>query len=610
MRNKGDALLTQKPRSLSIPQCERLCKEIRRKIIDTVMKNGGHLSSNLGTVELTVAIHRVFHSPADKIVWDVGHQSYTHKLLTGRWGSFSTLRKEGGLSGFCRPEESEHDAFISGHSSTAISAAFGLAEAMRLSGDNHHAVAVIGDGAFTGGLAYEGMNNAGKSGDNIIVILNHNDMSISKNVGAFAKYLTSIRGNAAYLDTKKRVEKILTGTPVVGEPLKKFIKTSKSALKSVLYHSTMFEDMGFVYLGPIDGHNISELEDTLRAAKKLRCPVFVHVNTVKGKGFRPAEINPGAFHAIPSSGYDRENPENNVTDSFSEVFGRKLSSLAADDENICAITAAMKYGTGLQHFAAEHGRRFYDVGIAEQHAVTFAAGLAKSGKIPVFAVYSSFLQRSYDQLIHDAAIDNSHIVLGIDRAGFVGDDGETHQGLFDIPMLLTVPNTTIYSPSTYAELEMCLESAVYRAKGIAAVRYPKGEETVTIGEADTDAYLLNSNGSRRLAIAYGRIVHNLYSAADGSFDILKLVKLYPIDEEVKELCMGYSEICFFEESSRSGGLGERLLAELYALGYRGSFVITAVDGFVRQASASRCMEKYGLDEAAMRKIMGSESRET
>lgn len=613
IKRLNNLILPQELGSLTIPQCERLCGEIRKKIIGTVMKNGGHLSSNLGTVELTVAIHRVFRSPADKIVWDVGHQSYTHKLLTGRYDSFSTLRKEDGISGFCRPEESEHDAFISGHSSTAISAAFGIAEAMRLNGDNHHAIAVIGDGAFTGGLAYEGLNNAGKSKDNIIVILNHNDMSISKNVGAFAKYLTSIRGNTAYLDAKKKVEKILTETPIVGEPLKKFIVASKSALKSVLYHSTMFEDMGFVYLGPIDGHNIAELEEALRAAKKLRCPVFVHVNTIKGRGFYPAENNPGAFHAIPSVGYDKENPDNNVTDAFSEVFGKKLSSLADNDRSICAITAAMKYGTGLQHFAAEHGDRFFDVGIAEQHAVTFASGLAKSGKIPVFAVYSSFLQRSYDQLIHDAAIDNTHIVLGIDRAGFIGDDGETHQGLFDIPMLLTIPNTVIYSPSTYTELEMCLECAVYLEKGIAAVRYPKGEETVTVGEADSDSYLLKNNGSKKLAISYGRIIHNLYSVAGDDTDVLKLVKIYPIDEEVKELCMNYSEIYFFEESSRSGGIGERLLSELYQRGYNGKFIITAVDGFVKQASVSSCMEKYGLSENAMRKILekaGSENRAT
>lgn len=599
----NNMILPQELGSLTIPQCERLCGDIRKIIIETVMKNGGHLSSNLGTVELTVAIHRVFHSPADKIVWDVGHQSYTHKLLTGRYNSFSTLRKENGISGFCRPEESEHDAFISGHSSTAISAAFGIAEAMRLNGDNHHAIAVIGDGAFTGGLAYEGMNNAGKSKDNIIVILNHNDMSISKNVGAFAKYLTSIRGNTAYLDAKKKVEKILTDTPVVGEPIKKFIVASKSALKSVLYHSTMFEDMGFVYLGPIDGHNIAELEEALRAAKKLRCPVFVHVNTIKGKGFRSAENNPGAFHAISSAGYDIKNPDNNVTDAFSEVFGKKLCRLADCDENICAITAAMKYGTGLQHFATEHGDRFFDVGIAEQHAVTFAAGLAKSGKIPVFAVYSSFLQRSYDQLIHDAAIDNAHIVLGIDHAGFIGDDGETHQGLLDIPMLLTIPNTAIYSPSTYGELEMCLESAVYRENGIAAVRYPKGEERITIGEADTDSYFLKNNDSKILAVSYGRIIHNLYSAAGEDTDVLKLVKIYPIDDEVKEICMNYSEIYFFEESSRTGGIGDRLLTELYQKGYKGKFVINAVEGFVKQASVSSCMKKYRLNENGMREIL-------
>ena len=594
-----DLDLPQELRSLSIPQCEQLCREIRKIITETVFKNGGHLSSNLGTVELTMAIHRVFHSPADKIVWDVGHQSYTHKLLTGRLDRFSDLRKEDGISGFCRPDESEHDAFISGHSSTAISAAFGLAEAMRLNGDKHHAVAVIGDGAFTGGLAYEGLNNAGKSNDNIVVILNHNDMSISKNVGAFAKYLTSIRGNAAYLDAKKKTEKILGNTPIVGEPVKRFIKASKSALKSVLYHSTMFEDMGFVYLGPVDGHNISELEEALRAAKKLRCPVFVHVNTIKGKGFPPAENNPGEFHAIPSGGY---NEEISCDESFSDIFGKKLCALADNDENICAVTAAMKYGTGLQYFAAKHAERFFDVGIAESHAVTFAAGLAKNGKLPVFAVYSSFLQRSYDQLIHDVSTDGEHIVLGIDHAGFVGEDGETHQGLFDVPMLITIPHTTIYSPSTYAELEMCLETALYHTDGIAAVRYPKGTDEITIGSEDTESYLLSRNGGNRLAIAYGRIVHSLYNAAEDC-DILKLVKIFPVDEEVLEICMGYQEIYFFEEGSKTGGAAERLLSLLYEKGYRGNYVIKAVDGFARQASVSSCMKKYGLDSGGMREIL-------
>ena len=600
-----DLTLPQELGRLSIPQCEQLCREIRRTITRTVMKNGGHLSSNLGTVELALAIHRVFRSPADKIVWDVGHQSYTHKLLTGRLKSFSELRKEDGISGFCRTDESEHDAFISGHSSTAISAAFGIAEAMRLNGDRHHAVAVIGDGAFTGGLAYEGLNNAGKSGDNIVIILNHNDMSISKNVGAFARYLTSIRRNSAYLDVKKRTEEILGNMPVVGEPVKKFIKTSTSALKSVLYHSTMFEDMGFVYLGPVDGHNITELEEALRAAKKLRRPVFVHVNTVKGKGFAPAEENPGEFHSIGAGGY---NAESFREMSFSNVFGKKLAALGEKNENICAITAAMKYGTGLQHFAAEHGERFFDVGIAESHAVTFAAGLAKMGKLPVFAVYSSFLQRSYDQLIHDAAIDGGHIVLGIDRAGFVGEDGETHQGLFDVPMLITVPNTVIYSPSTYGELEICLESALYRTEGIAAVRYPKGTEETTIGIEDTDSYLISRNGGKRLAIAYGRIVHNLYSAA-GDWDVLKLVKIFPIDGEVIDICMEYPEIYFFEEGSGIGGAAENLLSRLYEKGYRGNFTIKAVDGFVRQAAVDSCMRKFGLDADGMREALGMERSE-
>ena len=593
--------LPQELSKLTVSECERLCREIRRIIIKTVFKNGGHLSSNLGTVELTVAMHRVFNTPADKFIWDVGHQVYTHKLLTGRYDNFSTLRKEGGISGFSRPSESEHDAFISGHSSTSISAALGISEAMKLRGDKHHTVAVIGDGAFTGGMAYEGLNNAGKSDNNLIIILNHNDMSISRNVGAFAKYLTSIRGNTTYLDVKKRVEQFLINTPIVGEPVRNVISASKTALKSILYHSTMFEDMGFVYLGPVNGHDIEELEDALRSAKKLKRPVFVHVNTIKGKGYKPAEINPGAFHAIPSSGYDKNKPDNYIENSYSEIFGKKLCSLADKDNDICAITAAMKYGTGLQYFASAHPQRFYDVGIAEQHAVTFAAGLSKGGKVPVFAVYSSFLQRSYDQLIHDAAIDNTHIVIAIDRAGFVGEDGETHQGLFDVPMLVTVPNTTIYSPSTYAELEMCLEKSVHEDEGIVAVRYPKGAETVSDYAEDTISFSISKCNNSKLAVSYGRIVHNLYTV--DNCDVLKLVKIWPVENEIIEICMAYDEIYFFEEGSESGGIGEKLLNKLCSCGYKGKFVITAVNGFVSQASVQRCMEKYSLDTEGMKKII-------
>ena len=464
-------------KKLNIYECEQLCHEIRRTILKTVMKSGGHLSSNLGTVELTVALHRVFHSPYDKFVWDVGHQAYTHKIITGRYDSFETLRKEGGISGFIRPSESKHDSFISGHSSTSISAALGMAEAMKLNGDyNHHAIAIIGDGAFTGGMAYEGLNNAGKSKNNIIVILNHNDMSISKNVGALSKYLTSIRGSQGYLDTKKVVENILNNTPVVGEPIKKVILSSKSALKNILYHSTMFEDLGFVYLGPVDGHNLLELDETLRIAKRLKKPVLIHVNTIKGKGFKLSENNPGAFHAVPSCGYSLSNPDNFSDNTFSENFGKELVNIAASDERICAVTAAMKYGTGLQYFAAEFPDRFYDVGIAEQHAVTFAGGLAKCGKIPVVAVYSSFLQRAYDQIVHDIAIEKEHIVLAVDRAGIVGEDGETHQGLFDVQMLSGIPAITIYSPSNFNEQLLCMRKAIFETQGPVVVRYPRGKE--------------------------------------------------------------------------------------------------------------------------------------
>ena len=487
----GDLDLPNDLKKMDYSECRKLCKELRRCITKNVLKNGGHLASNLGTVELTVALHRVFDSPKDKLVWDVGHQAYAHKLLTGRYDKFSTLRKKGGISGFIRPNESEHDAFVSGHSSNSISAALGMAEAMRIDGDTkHRAVAIIGDGAFTGGLAYEGLNNAGKSAANLIVILNHNDMSISKNVGALAKYLTSIRGDQRYLDIKKTVEHTLDKTPVVGEPIKNILLSSKSALKNMLYHSTMFEDLGFVYLGPIDGHNIEEIEETLKMARRMEKPVFIHVNTVKGKGFRPAEENPGAFHSIPSSGYSKKNPDNSNHDSFSENFGRTICEFAEADDRICAVTAAMKYGTGLQYFAGSFPKRFFDVGIAEEHAVTFCAGLAKCGKIPVFAVYSSFLQRAYDEIIHDVAIDNTHIVLAVDRAGFIGEDGETHQGLFDIPMLTGIPNAVIFSPSNYSEQKLCFKTALYDCGGFAAVRYPKGNECfgLTDNRYDTDTF--------------------------------------------------------------------------------------------------------------------------
>lgn len=603
-------------KKLDHSECRELCKDIRRCIIKNVLKNGGHLASNLGTVELTVALHRVFDSPEDKLVWDVGHQAYTHKLLTGRYDKFSTLRKKGGISGFIRPNESEHDAFVSGHSSNSISAALGMAEAMRINGDTkHRAIAIIGDGAFTGGLAYEGLNNAGKSPANLIVILNHNDMSISKNVGALAKYLTSIRGNQRYLDIKKAIEHTLDNTPVVGEPIKQILLSSKSALKNILYHSTMFEDLGFVYLGPVDGHNIEEIEETLRMARRINKPVFIHVNTIKGKGFRPAEENPGAFHSIPSSGYSKNNPNNYNCDSFSENFGRVISELAETDDRICAVTAAMKYGTGLQYFAASFPERFFDVGIAEEHAVTFCAGLSKGGKIPVFAVYSSFLQRAFDEIIHDASIDNTHIVLAVDRAGFIGEDGETHQGVFDIPMLTGIPNTVIFSPSNYSEQKLCLKTAVYDCNGVAVVRYPKGNESfgLTDNRYDTDSFFHISYENDLLVITFGRMFERILDISRSHevscFDILKLVKIFPIEEEAVLICMNYKHIVFYEESSKENSIAEHLLLKLFERGFKGSYEIVAAEGFIPNESTEQTMERFKMDKRSISEKIGNMVKE-
>lgn len=608
----GDLDLPNDLKKMDYSECRKLCKELRRCITKNVLKNGGHLASNLGTVELTVALHRVFDSPKDKLVWDVGHQAYAHKLLTGRYDKFSTLRKKGGISGFIRPNESEHDAFVSGHSSNSISAALGMAEAMRIDGDTkHRAVAIIGDGAFTGGLAYEGLNNAGKSAANLIVILNHNDMSISKNVGALAKYLTSIRGDQRYLDIKKTVEHTLDKTPVVGEPIKNILLSSKSALKNMLYHSTMFEDLGFVYLGPIDGHNIEEIEETLKMARRMEKPVFIHVNTVKGKGFRPAEENPGAFHSIPSSGYSKKNPDNSNHDSFSENFGRTICEFAEADDRICAVTAAMKYGTGLQYFAGSFPKRFFDVGIAEEHAVTFCAGLAKSGKIPIFAVYSSFLQRAYDEIIHDVAIDNTHIVLAVDRAGFIGEDGETHQGVFDIPMLTGIPNAVIFSPSNYSEQKLCFKTALYDCGGFAAVRYPKGNECfgLTDNRYDTDTFCHISFDSDCLVVTFGRLFERVLeinrSGDAGNFDILKLVRIYPLDNEAALICMNYKRIIFYEESSKENGIAEHLLVKLFEMGFKGSYEIVSASGFIPNESAEQTMERFKMDKKSMTETIGN-----
>lgn len=611
----SDLNLPRDLKRLSLSQCNSLCREIRSILIKTVSENGGHLASNLGTVELTMAIHRVFNSPYDKIIWDVGHQAYTHKLLTGRLNKFSTLRTEKGISGFAKPSESEHDIFISGHSSNSISAACGIAKAMKLKGDKHYVIAVIGDGAFTGGMVFEGLNNVGKGDDNVIVILNDNEMSISKNVGAFAKYLSSIRGRRAYVEAKHSVENVLDRLPVIGEPIKELMLASKDTARWLLYRTsegitgpTMFENLGFVYLGPVDGHNIENLEETLRAAKAAKKPVLIHVNTVKGKGYPPAEKNPGAFHGLAPLAMKNSDPEIISENCFSAAFGAELTKLAASDDNICAITAAMKYGTGLNRFAAAFPERFFDVGIAEQHAVTFAAGLAVGGFIPVFAVYSSFLQRAYDQLIHDAAICRTHIVLGIDRAGIVGEDGETHQGVFDVPMLTCIPNVTIFSPSNYNELITSMRKAIYGTPSIAAVRYPRGAENNSITmHLDTDnMYCYEGFGNDILAVCYGRTGLNVTCAVRDNHleaDILKLVKIFPFERSVIDICKKYKQIVVFEEAIQSGGIGEHLSAVLSQEGYSGRVHINGLHGFIKQANSNAVLKRFKLDKDGITEVI-------
>ena len=610
--------LPQDLKKLTLNQCSALCKEIRNVLISTVSKTGGHLASNLGAVELTMAIHRNFNSPEDKIVWDVGHQAYTHKILTGRLDRFSTLRQEGGISGFPKPEESEHDTFISGHSSTSVSVACGIAEAMKLQGKDNYAVAVIGDGAMSGGMFYEAMNNCGRDKQrNLIVILNDNNMSISKSVGSVSKYLTSLRKTEKYLHTKRAVERGLEKIPLVGTSVAKGIKNVKDSVKSnILEQSTMFEDMGFIYLGPVNGHSLSELEEVIHMAKSYHQPVFIHVKTVKGKGYIPAEQNPGEYHGISKFDIATGNPEVAPADSYSTVFGKELVRLAEKDDRLCAITAAMKYGTGLQFFHFKYPDRFFDVGIAEQHAVTFAGGLASMGMIPVFAVYSTFLQRAYDQLVHDVAIGKLHVVLGVDRAGIVGEDGETHQGLLDVPMLTSIPNTVVFSPSCYSEMKMCMKKAIYDEKGLTAVRYPRGAEKVDFSEfhLTTEHLFIREEDSDILIITYGRLYNEAYKAQQAlktegiKCDILKLTRIFPLDDDLGDEISGYKRIIFFEESEGEGSISEKVGDILSELGYCGDYSRITAHGFVKQASVRSCLEKLGLTDVKMADYIRNRSK--
>ena len=437
-------------KKLNFEQLNDLCTEVREEIIDKVSVTGGHLASNLGAVEITVALHYVFDSPNEPIVWDVGHQCYAHKILTGR--DITGIRTKDGLSGFPKSYESEHDAFVAGHASTSVSVALGIAESKKLKNDNNSVVAVVGDGATSGGMIYEAINNAGRSNTNLIVVLNDNEMSISKNVGAMAKYLAKIRTKEGYFRFKDSLQNIMLSIPFIGKGIFSVAKYLKSIIKDFYYGSNTFEHFGFVYLGPVDGHDIQMLIRTLKRAKELHKPVLVHVNTIKGKGYEPAEKYPSKFHGIAPFNKSDGELISVPAKSFSDIFGEELCDLASNDEKICAITAAMTSGTGLEEFSQKYKDRFFDVGIAEEHALTFSAGLAAGGMKPVFAVYSTFLQRAYDQIIHDVCIQNLHVVFAIDRAGIVGSDGETHQGIFDLSFLSNIPNMCVMAPKNKWEL--------------------------------------------------------------------------------------------------------------------------------------------------------------
>ena len=546
-----------------------LAEEIREFLIEKISVTGGHLASNLGVVELTMAMHLAFDLPKDKIIWDVGHQAYTHKLLTGRKAGFDELRKYGGMSGFPKRKESACDAFDTGHSSTSISAGLGYVEAREILGEKHHVISVIGDGSLTGGMAYEALNNAAHLKSNFIIVLNDNNMSISPNVGGMSKYLDSIRTAEAYTDLKKGVEHTLKKVPVAGESIVEHIRKTKSGIKQLLVPGMFFEDMGITYLGPVDGHNIGELYRTFQEAKKLDNAVLLHVLTKKGKGYLPAEEEPSKFHGTGPFDIETGQPIGKKDgDTYTDVFGKVMCDIAANNPKVVAITAAMKDGTGLSEFARRYKKRFFDVGIAEEHGVTFAAGLAAGGLKPVFAVYSSFLQRGYDQMIHDVALQNLPVVFAVDRAGIVGNDGETHQGIFDLSYLSSIPNMTVISPKNKWELADMIRYAV-SCEAPVAIRYPRGKAYTRLKEyrkpicfqtseviyEEDEIAMISIGHMMEIAEKARRKLKEMgynCSLINGRF-------VKPIDEDILvHLAKDHRLIVTIEENVLSGGFGEKV----------------------------------------------------
>ncbi|MDD6296411.1 MAG: 1-deoxy-D-xylulose-5-phosphate synthase [Treponema sp.] len=607
-------------KKLTNGQLTILADEIRKVIIDAVGKNGGHLASNLGAVELSVALHRSFSSPQDAIVWDVSHQCYAHKLLTGRYEQFSTLRQHGGLSGFTKKKESPHDFFDNGHSSTSISSALGLLTAWEYTGRTGKAVAVIGDGALTGGMALEALSHAGQLAKNLIVVLNDNQMSIGKNTGSLSRYLSRLTMTSSYQTFRHTVDHFVDKIPYFNKHLEKFIFRFKRGIKGLFLTNNLFVDLGFEYVGPLDGHDINELEKVFHHVKKLSRPVVVHVVTRKGKGFALAENDPAKFHGIGPFCVTDGTVEKADKVSFTQAFGSSLVKLAEKHKEIAAITAAMTSGTGLEPFSRKFPERFFDVGIAEQHAVTFGAGLAAGGMIPVVCIYSTFMQRAVDQIIHDVALQNLHVVLVFDRAGPVPQDGETHQGMFDIALMKTVPNLTILAPFSAKDLDHCLTWAIEECRGPVVIRYPKGScpsESIDFSVpvvsakgvfipcvefAPSLAPAENAVSEKKVLLACtgGFYAENITAARslllkgiEADIYVIRFVKPFDM-QSFAELAGKYSAVLISEDGAENGGIGETIENALLLKGIKNVRLMAFPDRFIPQGSRSEICADCGL----------------
>jgi 1-deoxy-D-xylulose-5-phosphate synthase len=603
---------------LNIEDKKILAKEIREKVIKTVSETGGHLASNLGVTELTIALHSVFNTPLDKIIWDVGHQTYVHKILTGRKNKLDSLRKMNGIAGFPKTTESVYDNFNTGHSSTSISVAVGMARARDIKGENNKIIAVIGDGALTGGMALEALNDVGSSNTNMIVILNDNEMSISKNVGGISMMLSKLRTKSVYVNSSLKGKKIIGRIPLIGKKVVKLVQKTKRGIKQLVIPKMYFEDIGFRYLGPVDGHNIEKLEDIFKICKEQEGPILVHVLTKKGKGYKPAEVNPDRFHSTSKFNIETGEKLSKGKKDYSKVFGDKLVEIAKDNKKIVAITAAMTDGTGLTEFAKKFPNRFFDVGIAEQHAVGLAAGMSKSGLIPVVPLYSSFIQRAYDQLVHDVAIQNLPVVICADRAGIVGNDGETHQGLLDMAFTNTIPNFNIMAPKDFNELENMLDFAINLNKPV-LIRYPRGGEEISFEKCDEIKYgkaEVLEEGKDIVIIAIGKMVSKAIQVSEElkNYGIISTVInarfLKPFDNDtVLKKVVGAKKVITIEDGTVIGGLGDLVEQLLYENKIDVEFEKFAYpDEFIKHGSVNEIEEKYGLDVGSIVKCLKNQEK--